>query len=184
MADDSRNKVLLNICGKIARNNIKIASLILRCEGRDKNNDGNIHIRDLKEILNSLLPAKDSLTEREIMFLNAAFVEYGGSTKNGIQYIKLFDVLDESKYGNEKYPSEHWFDEEEADSDRWATQKGTLGEWLQKAACPAEIVNFKKFLARLEDYERSSGINCKKTNDGFIVPLGPDLKASIHFFTS
>ena len=77
-----------------------------------------------------------------------------------------------------------WIDDDELDSEKWAYQSGTLGEWLKKAACPAEVINFKKFLARLEDYERSSGLNCKRTGDGFVVPLGPDLKASIQFFTT
>ena len=183
--ESSSSRVISKICAKLERNNIKVASLIVRCEGRDKNGDGKIHLRDIKEILNGILPSKDSVSEREMMHISAILKEGGDITNGVFHYIKLFDIFDETKYSSSNYQSsERWIDDDEVESEKWAYQSGTLGEWLKKAACPAEIINFKKFLARLEDYERSSGMNCKRNGDGFVVPLGPDLKASIQFYTS
>lgn len=184
MMADPTKRVCANVLAKLQRNNIKVASVIVKCEVRDKNRDGIIHQRDLKEILNSVLPASDAVIEREIAHIAFALNNYQPiSSKTGIQYIRLFDVLDDSNLGEESSPAEHWMDDEDIESEQWATEKGSLGEWLKKAACPSEIINFKKFMARLEDYERSSGINCVKTKDGFIVPMGPDLRASIQFYT-
>lgn len=60
---------------------------------------------------------------------------------------------------------------------------GSVGEWLKKSACPAEIKNFKLFVSCLEKFERDSGMKISlKEDGGFLVPLGPDMRANISFF--
>jgi hypothetical protein len=143
-----------------------------------------IHINDLKEIINNLLDKRDIMSEREMNFLLTR-LSSKHIPKKSIMYIKLFDIFDSTQ--NKALPVEkieRWNDEEELETEKWAFARGSLGEWLKRAACPSEIKNFKRLIAHLEDFERSSGMNCSPTEDGFIVPLGPDLKASVRFFTA
>mmetsp|Transcript_8893 Transcript_8893/g.13261 ORF Transcript_8893/g.13261 Transcript_8893/m.13261 type:complete len:197 (+) Transcript_8893:22-612(+) len=181
-------RILLNVCSKLQHNNIKVAALIMKCEEVDHNGDGFVHYKDIRELMNSILPFKDWITEREMVHICSALKSTGETSikdNGGVAYIRLFDVLDESKYGkNSRIRYERWMDDDDLEIEKWATQKGSLGEWLKRAACPAEIKNFKKLISRLEDYERSSGMNCSRTPDGFIIPMGPDLKASVQFYTS
>lgn len=59
---------------------------------------------------------------------------------------------------------------------------GSVGEYLLKDASPVEVKNFRRLIFCLEEFERLSGIRCVETPDGFIVPFGPELRASISFF--
>ena len=59
--------------------------------------------------------------------------------------------------------------------------RDSIGSWLEKSACPAEVKNFKKFIHALEKYERDSGMHIEDQPNGFTVPLGPDLKVSMTF---
>ncbi len=59
--------------------------------------------------------------------------------------------------------------------------RGSIGSWLEKSACPIEIKNFKKFIHALEKYERDSGMHVEDEPNGFVVPLGPDLKVKMEF---
>jgi len=85
--------------------------------------------------------------------------------------------------------AEHWYDE---DIDRRGkvirggdsyAPSGSVGDWLIKSACPAEVKNFKKLIACLERFERESGmrLNMKPNGEGFDIPLGPDLACSMSF---
>jgi len=182
------DRILLNICSKLQRNNLKVATLVMKCESVDHNGDGFIHYKDIRELMNNVLPFKDWITEREMVHICTAIkatAETSVKNNGGVAYIRLFDVLDESKYETtSKVRYERWMDDDDLEVEKWATQKGSLGEWLKRAACPAEIKNFKKLISRLEDYERASGMNCSRTKEGFIIPMGPDLKASIQFYTT
>lgn len=60
--------------------------------------------------------------------------------------------------------------------------KGSIGEWMRKASCPSEQLNFQRLLACLEQYEEESGLMIKMEKDKLVVPLGPDLRASVNFF--
>jgi len=68
--------------------------------------------------------------------------------------------------------------------DAWTTPTGSVGEWLQKAACPAEIKNFKLFIACMERFERETGMRLEQQAGGFVVPLGPDLRVSMQFYNA
>ena len=69
-----------------------------------------------------------------------------------------------------------------SDPDYWATTRGSVGEWLANAACPAEIKNFKRFIACMEKFERDSGVKIDQLGGGdFVIPLGPDLKVTMAF---
>ena len=59
--------------------------------------------------------------------------------------------------------------------------RGSIGEWLQKKAYPTEVSNFKCFIQALEKYTRDTGEKIETTEDGFLVSLGPDLKAKIQY---
>lgn len=101
-----------------------------------------------------------------------------------INYRKFLDLFSDSmSKSREASTREQWdFEDDEDSTPRWATKKGSVGEWLKKAACPAEVENFRKFIACLEEFERSSGMKCVQKENGFVVPMGPDLKASISFY--
>jgi hypothetical protein len=59
--------------------------------------------------------------------------------------------------------------------------RGSIGEWLQSKAYPNEVANFKCFIQALEKYERDTGEKIETTEDGFLVSLGPELKAKIQY---
>lgn len=62
------------------------------------------------------------------------------------------------------------------------TPSGSVGEWLLKEASPVEVKNFRRLIYCLEEFERLSGIRCVETEDGFVVPFGPELRANLSFF--
>jgi hypothetical protein len=142
----------------------------------DGNDDGLIDINDLEDLLNSLL-GENRLSKREYRLLVSAVSSNDG--KGSIKYHKLFEVLEPS---TKQMEPERWRGSVEVNRDeRWATRPGSVGNWLQRAACPAEIQNFKRLIACLETFERDSGMKVTPSADGFMVPLGPDLRASIKF---
>lgn len=172
---------------KIRSCNLKVATIISKCEEFDKNNDNIIHSDDLEDILRDLLRDK-MLSRRELRYLFEAI----GGDKNGgnLVYNRLNDILDSNnhskrdKIGSSRGDKEHWHTDNDNNQDsRWASTSGSVGEWLLKAACPNEVKNFKKFVACLEKFERETGMNVslKQDGSGFNVPLGPDLSANIAF---
>lgn len=172
---------LASISRKIKRNNIKVATIVARCEILDRNGDDLINIKDLESVLQSLL-GPETITVREFHHLANAMGATKNSNRGEINYLRLYSLLDDSAGNNGlNEPVERWYDPED-EEETWTTQKGSIGEWLKKAACPAEVQNFKKFIACLEEFERSTGMRCVSKDDGFTVPLGPDLRASISFF--
>jgi uncharacterized protein YfkK (UPF0435 family) len=155
---------------KLADRKIKVATIISLCEDLDANNDNLIHIEDLNDVFIKVL-GKNVVSRREMKIISSAL---STSSKPGvIEYKKLLDLMEESSELTER-----WYGDDEEEQQM---EKGSVGEWLKKAACPAEVKNFQKFIACLEDYERSSGMKCVCKNDGFVLPLGPDLKVSVNF---
>jgi hypothetical protein len=179
-SDSSAQEIIIaKLSKKLRQRGIKVASVVSRCEQLDRNHDYCIHSEDMFEILVSLL-GRDMFTMREMHHLACAL----GNTRGvgQVNYGRLNEVLG-AHGGKPSDERENWHDDiEQREDTRWASKKGSVGEWLQNSACPAEIKNFKRFIACLEDFERSSGMKCVNTEDGFIVPLGPDLKTSIKFF--
>jgi hypothetical protein len=76
---------------KIRSCNIKVATIISKCEEFDKNNDNIIHSDDLEDILRDLLRDK-MFSRRELRYLFEAI----GGDKNGgnLVYNRLNDILD------------------------------------------------------------------------------------------
>ncbi len=164
-----------SISKKLKTYKIKVATVIARCEDLDRNRDHMINLSDLEQVFEDLL-GFETVSTRELRQL-AIQLGADKNNRNQVQYNLLYELLDDS---SSREPAvERWYDPQEPEEE---TQKGTVGEWLQKAACPAEVKNFRKFIACLEEFERSSGMKCVNKEDGFTVPLGPDLRASISFF--
>ena len=62
--------------------------------------------------------------------------------------------------------------------------RNSIGEWLRMRGPSAETRNFRAFVLALEKYERESGVRVEDTPNGFMVPLGPDLKVHLEFRTT
>jgi len=62
--------------------------------------------------------------------------------------------------------------------------RDSIGEWLRKRGPCSETANFKTFVHALERYERDSGMRIENVPNGFLVPLGPDLKVHLEFRTA
>lgn len=164
---------------KLRQGSVKVAKVITLCEEIDRSGDGLIRKDDLEEILRSLL-ADHMLSRRELQFL---FSLMNNDSKSGkVSYMDLYDIIEPKKKKTDDEKIERWFDEPEyIRNDRLAS--GSVGEFLVNQACPSEIRNFKLLISCLEKYERESGmkIAIKKHDEGFSVPLGPDLRASLVF---
>eukprot|EP01038_Epipyxis_sp_PR26KG_P007290 gene7290-9932_t len=163
---------------KMKERSVKLATIVSRCEDYDVNSDGMIHIDDLSEIFADLF-GRDVITKREINIIAPLI----SKSKSKIEYAKLLNLIDDPMNNISENLTEKWLDDEEdVRKNKWATERGSVGEWLHRGACPSEIKNFKRFIACLESFERSSGMKCVQKEDGFVVPLGPDLKVSVNFF--
>jgi len=63
--------------------------------------------------------------------------------------------------------------------------RDSIGEWLRRrGSCSSETANFRTFVHALERYERDSGLRVENVPNGFMVPLGPDLKVHLEFRTA
>lgn len=168
---------------KLREKRVKVATIVAYCENVDRNGDYLIHRNDLQSVLNHAL-GSESVTQREMQHLER-LISSGRRDEPGlINYRKFLDLFSESlSKSRDTSTREKWdFDDDEDSTPHWAAKRGSVGEWLKKAACPAEVENFRKFIACLEEFERSSGMKCVPKENGFIVPMGPDLKASVSFF--
>jgi hypothetical protein len=166
---------------KLSAKNVKAATVLAYCENLDKNEDNYIHQNDLLEILEHVL-GSGSVSLREVRLLSKHLQP---TEQGGINYRKFLTLfVDSLSVTKERAQIERWADDEAVHFPKWASKRGSVGEWLKDAACPAEVENFRKFIACLEEFERCSGMKCVHKEDGFVVPLGPNLKTSISFFMS
>ena len=120
------------------------------------------------------------LSRRELQFL---FSMMTNDNKNGkVSYMDLYDIIEPKKKKADDENVERWFDEPECVRNDRLTS-GSVGEFLVNQACPSEVRNFKLLIKCLEKYERESGmkIAIKKNEEGFSIPMGPDLRASLVF---
>lgn len=77
---------------------------------------------------------------------------------------------------------EYWYDPVTDTRNRpSAYAMGSIGHFLDEIACPAESRNFQHFMYCMEKYEKLTGLDCQPTRDGFIIPMGPDMKAKVTF---
>lgn len=204
------DEALVSIRRKLRAGGIKVATVISRCEALDRNRDELIHVDDLEKVLRTLLviDARDEdnmLTKRELRELNDMMGS--GKERGEVEYSRLQTLLEPAaaRQQQQQEQSERWRDDIEvsdrcrgaaasssskaastrrSDPDYWATSRGSVGEWLANAACPAEIKNFKRFIASMERFERESGVRLEQLEGGdFVVPLGPDLRVTMSFST-
>lgn len=114
---------------KLRDSRIKIARIVHRCEQKDRNGDGIIHLDDLEDILNDIVPSENRITRRELLRLATALM---GEKNNGsIKYDKLSDIIEPARKRDSE-ENEKWVDIDEDEGDtRWATQPGNkLSELL------------------------------------------------------
>lgn len=179
-----QDAVILSLSQKLKQYNIKPASIVHKCEMLDRNKDELLHIDDLHEVFNESLGIRNSLTQREMFHLAASLGGDRNNSKGIVQYKNLFDLLDKKNSSLRESARHSTVRQSRSNNTNWATQKGSVGEWLSQDACPAEIKNLKRLMSSLEDFERNSGMKCVKKDDGFLIPLGPNLKASIKIHVS
>ncbi len=168
---------------KLREKRVKVATIVSYCENVDRNGDYLIHADDLQSILNHTL-GKGAVTQREMVHLVKVISPSRPTEPGLVNYRKFLDIFSDSlSRSKAEEPAERWdYGDEDRSDPKWASKKGSVGEWLKKAACPAEVDNFRKFIACLEEFERCSGMKCIQKENGFVVPLGPDLKASVSFY--
>jgi Ca2+-binding EF-hand superfamily protein len=72
------------------------------------------------------------------------------------------------------------------DEKSWSKKNGSVGEWLMQKATPMERKNFHELMTLLNKFEQDHGL---QQTDGtasgqhIVLPLGPDLKVAMRFFT-
>lgn len=174
---------------------IKVETIIEKCHRVDKNRDGIIHVNDFVKALNQLLGIY-TLTRKQMKYIISNIA--CENNPDLVEFELLNSVID-TRGHLELQPEEHWDVEEPTHStfngtnfngtDRMLVQDtriarrhvgGSLGRWIQEQACPSEIDNLQLFSALLERYERESGFSIRTDeNNNLVVPLGPDLQATV-----
>jgi hypothetical protein len=188
---DNAKVYLKSIRDKLIQNKVKIETVIERCRLFDENGDNVIHADDLIDALFDLVP-RHTFNKRELQHLVIATTH--GARKGHVAYLKLPEVLNNTEKNNNNSNrvrtsrrdrddlEERWLDDQElVPEERWATQRGSVGEWLLTAGCASERSNFKDLVSCLEVFERESGMRIEQTEQGFIIPLGPNLRATLNF---
>mgnify|MGYP003385721938 CR=1 FL=1 len=167
-----------SIFNKLREHRIKIETILTQCEALDSNRDGVIHADDLIDVINDLLPRK-TISRREYHYFIAALCQGQGSN-HSVKYMKLETFYEDiMRKHNHQEVQERWY--EDPYEQEFSGPRGSIGDFLNKAACPSEIQNYKTLMACLEKYERETGLRISTNDDGFRIPLGPDLKAAITF---
>jgi hypothetical protein len=175
---------LQSIAQKFIQNHLKIETIVEECSQIDQKRDNTIHPDDLIDVIKSLLPS-NTITRREFHYLLLAL---DGQTGHNIAYKKLLDLFPSKKSTAKERGGDHeerWYGEDEVHLDEFAdydNEQGSIGEWLHRKACPAEIENYKTLIACLEMFERDSGMRISAQANGFDIPLGPDLRARLKFY--
>jgi hypothetical protein len=111
---------------KLRDSKTKIATVIQKCDEKDRNNDGLIHVDDLEDIFNEIMGTEYRITRRELKkFVNTFMFE----DDSKVEYSKISDILEPHKGrgGKEKEVKieEKWLDNVVEEEDiRWATQPG------------------------------------------------------------
>lgn len=156
----------------------------------DNYNDNNdkLNIREKKQLYKYLHDNKKTKMKDN----NKGNIDDHSYSNGSINYMKLLLLFPDNTFNtiDENNHIERWYDNDADDhhhkysnsEQKWAIQKGSVGEFLKNAACPSEISNFHIFISCIEDYERRSGMKCVSKDGGIIVPIGPDLKASVSYF--
>jgi hypothetical protein len=108
---------------KLRDSRTKIATVIQKCDEKDRNNDGLIHVDDLEDIFNEVMGTEYRITRRELKkFVNTFMFE----KNNKVEYAKISDILEPEKRNEKEVRiEEKWLDNVVEEEDiRWATQPG------------------------------------------------------------
>lgn len=112
---------------KLRDSRTKVSTVIQRCEEKDKNRDGLIHIDDLEDVLNDCIPSDNRITRRELIkFTNLVINDNNNNRQNNgsVEYEIIFDLLEPHRK-KEIRIAEKWVDDTvEKEDIRWATQPG------------------------------------------------------------
>ena len=126
-------------------------------------------------------PGPDTITHREMKYLTDSLALPSSKMRNSVEYKKMTDLLSASRETTAN--REHWHERDEGGREmmmqKSATTRGTIGDFLTNASCPAEQRNYKRLMDLLDKYERESGMKIELTKNGFVIPLGPDMEASM-----
>ena len=179
---------LKSVREKLRQHHVKVETVMEKCKLFDVNGDNIVHADDLIDVLFDLVP-RNVFNKRELHHLVAALTH--DSRKGNIAYLKLEEVLEGSAPPSQRTgcrgveTEEKWLDDDNLVADQqWAVQRGSVGEWLVSAGCPAERQNFRSLIDCLEVFERETGMRIEQTAGGFTIPLGPNLRASLEFSMS
>ena len=170
-----RSKLLSNGGSKLRH----FSALLRRA---DKNGEGWLSKNKFKSVVFSKMSkGADSITKLELHWL---LVNLKGRVRNHIMYDKLKDILTDGEVAwDEDGDNEGW---KGLSTERWAVQPGSVGEWLQNVATPLDRRNFKDFMVVLEDFERSRGVDSKRTvemqGNSIVVRLGPMVNVAMKFY--
>jgi hypothetical protein len=183
------NDLLASIRAKFSEHRVRAGDVIHECREIDHNEDFIVHSHNLYGIIEKLFP-RNTFTKVELAALSSALEPHG--MKGFVEYSKLKDVLAGSRdKGSERCfeGEEKWMDDESVGPKEGTNKagfgRGSLGDWLMHAGCPAERANFQDLISCLEMYERYSGMRISQSPDGeFLIPVGPGLKATLRFTTT
>ena len=119
--EDNTNHAIRIVRRKLRDSKIKVASIVHRCEVKDRNEDGLVHIDDLEDILNEVIPSEHRITRRELIRFSATIMSDRNDGR--IQYVKISDILEPKV--KKVSEDENWVDIEDDEGDtKWATQPG------------------------------------------------------------
>ena len=119
--EDNTNHAIRIVRRKLRDSKIKVASIVHRCEVKDRNEDGLVHIDDLEDILNEVIPSEHRITRRELIRFSATIMSERNDGR--IQYVKISDILEPKV--KKVSEDENWVDIEDDEGDtKWATQPG------------------------------------------------------------
>jgi methyl coenzyme M reductase subunit D len=119
--EDNTNHAIRIVRRKLRDSKIKVASIVHRCEVKDRNEDGLVHIDDLEDILNEVIPSEHRITRRELIRFSATIMSERNEGK--ILYELISDILEPKV--KKVSEDENWVDIEDNEGDtKWATQPG------------------------------------------------------------
>ncbi len=163
---------------------------------------GIIHLDDFEKSIFKVV-GHDTLSRRDVHFINQrCIIDF---KRKSIDYMKIQEILgskkddifSDSNVGEiDESAKENWHGINEEETEflksveqfnsqiKGSANSGSIGEFLNHASSPLEQANFLKLLQCLEVFQEETGLKLKASKDGFVVPLGQHLKASIQFHVS
>jgi hypothetical protein len=119
---DDNSEAAAPIRRKLRGSRIKVATIVHRCEQKDRNGDGIIHLDDLEDILNDIVPPENRITRRELLRFATSLM---GENNGSIRYEKMSDIIEPPRKRDSR-ENEKWVDIDDDEGDtKWATQPGT-----------------------------------------------------------